>query len=163
MGKSNDSKRFNVILFLCILIPILAGVSSMLVYMFGSGIKNPLKAFKDLFSVSVNTPTPIFWAWFIMYPLMGFVCYQIVNQKDRKRTAALFVYVLQLVFNVLWMPMMFEGWFMIGAIWLFVLVCLIAILIMFTWKIRKGAALLLLPYLVLCLVALFFNGHIALD
>ncbi len=163
MGKSNDSKRFNLILFLCILIPILAGVSSMLVYMFGSGTKDPLKAFKDLFSVSVNSPTPIFWAWFIMYPLMGFVCYQIVNQKDRKRTAALFVYVLQLVFNVLWMPMMFEGWFMIGAIWLFVLVCLIAILIMFTWKIRKGAALLLLPYLVLCLVALFFNGHIALD
>jgi tryptophan-rich sensory protein len=98
-----------------------------------------------------------------MYPLMGYVCYRIVNQKDRKRTAALSIYVLQLVFNVLWMPMMFEGWFMISAIWLFVLVCLIAILIMFTWKIRKGAALLLLPYLVLCLIALFFNGHIALE
>lgn len=163
MGKSNDSKRFNLLLCLCILIPILAGVSSLLVYMFGSGIKNPYESFKNLFSVSYNSPTPIFWAWFIMYPLMGYVCYRIVNQKDRKRTAALSIYVLQLVFNVLWMPMVFEGWFMISAIWLFVLVCLIAILIMFTWKIRKGAALLLLPYLVLCLIALFFNGHIALD
>ena len=161
MGKSKDSKKFNLILVLCILIPILAGVSSILVSMAGSGKRNPLKAFTELFSDSFSSANLIFWIWLLMYPLMGLVCYQIVKKKERKRSAALSVYVLQLVFNVLWIPMLFEGWYVIAMIWLFVLVGLVAILTAFTWKIKKGAALLLFPYLVLCLVALFINGLIA--
>ena len=153
MGKTKDSKKFNLILVLCLLIPLAVGGASAFVSLDG------IKAFGDLKKPPLTPPGWMFIVvWTALYLLMGAACYMIVKDKLHKRAAVLSIYVLQLVFNGIWCPMFFgQGWYWISAIWLIVLVGLVAILVMMVWRIRKGAALLLLPYLVWSVFALYLN------
>ncbi|MBO7514893.1 MAG: tryptophan-rich sensory protein [Lachnospiraceae bacterium] len=159
MGKSKDSKGFNLFLAVCILLPTILGIASVFLAM--GGFKNPISFTKDIFSSAFSGIGGLILLWWLTYPLMGLSFYIVVKEKEKRHAATLAIFILQLVFNFFWFPMLGEGWFLIAAIWLFVLTGLVAILVVFTWKIKKRAALLLLPYLVLCLLFLFFNGHIA--
>ncbi|MBR6364695.1 MAG: tryptophan-rich sensory protein [Lachnospiraceae bacterium] len=153
MGKTKDSKKFDLILVLCLLIPLAIGGASAFVSLDG------FKTFGDLKKPPF---TPEGWmfivVWSVLYLLMGAVCYMIVKDKVHKRAGVLTIYVLQLIFNGIWCPLFFgQGWYWISAVWLIVLVGLIAILVMMVWRIRKGAALLLLPYLIWSVFSLYLN------
>ena len=153
MGKTKDSKSFNLILVLCLLIPLAVGGASAFVSLDG------IKAFGDLKKPPLTPPGWMFIVmWTALYLLMGAACYTIVKDKVHKRAAVLSIYVLQLIFNGIWCPLFFgQGWYWISAIWLIVLVGLIAILVMMVWRIRKGTALILLPYLAWSVFALYLN------
>jgi len=153
MGKSEKSKKFNFTLIICILIPLLIGGISAFIS------RNGFKEFADMKKAPLTPPGWVFIvAWTLLYLMMGAASYLIWKEKDKKRAGALGIYVLQLIFNGLWCPMFFgQGWYWIAAIWLIVLVGLVAILVMFAWKIKRRAAMLLLPYMIWNLFALYLN------
>ncbi len=98
-----------------------------------------------------NPPSWIFApVWTILYALMGLAAWLVydrgVRRADVKR--ALFVFVAQLILNVLWSIMFFGAHQILGA---FVLIVALWILILGTilrfHKISKAGAYLLAPYL----------------
>lgn len=98
-----------------------------------------------------NPPSWIFApVWTTLYALMGLAAWLVydkgVRRADVKR--ALFVFVAQLILNVLWSIMFFGAHQILGA---FVIIVALWILILGTilrfHKISKAAAFLLVPYL----------------
>ena len=93
-------------------------------------------------------------AWTILYALMGVSLAMVIVAADSglRRRAILF-FVAQLVLNLAWSPVFFGA----GAVdWAFLIVLAMAALLIVTialfWRVKRVAALLLLPYLAwLCL------------
>lgn len=93
-------------------------------------------------------------AWTILYALMGLSLAMVIAAADSglRRRAILF-FVAQLALNFAWSPVFFGA----GAVdWAFLIVLAMAALLIVTialfWRVKRVAALLLLPYLAwLCL------------
>lgn len=95
---------------------------------------------------------PAMWfgiVWSILYVLMGIALAMVCAAWGaRGRTAAIVAFVLQLAVNLAWSPVFFglhrikEGLIVIG-----VLDVLVVITIVLFWRVRRVAAVLLLPYL----------------
>ncbi|HIH50154.1 TPA: tryptophan-rich sensory protein [Candidatus Micrarchaeota archaeon] len=108
--------------------------------------------------------TPPSWLfapiWTTLYLLMGISAYLIYESRTRKRGArmALSVFGVQLALNVLWTLAFFGlrstllGFAMIVLLW----IAIAATIIEFV-RIRKDAALLLVPYIVWVTIAAFLN------
>ena len=88
-------------------------------------------------------------AWTILYVLMGLALAMIINARgSRLRGPALVVFAVQMAVNLIWSPLFFGMHQVSGA--LIVLVVLFVLALATTvlfFRIRLGAALLLLPYL----------------
>jgi translocator protein len=87
--------------------------------------------------------------WTALYTLMGVAAWLVWLQRHRRAVgAALGVFLLQLVPNALWSYLFFGLQRMdlaladIGLLWV-----LIAVTVALFWRVRRAAALLLLPYL----------------
>lgn len=85
--------------------------------------------------------------WTVLYCCMAVAAWLVWREERKQRFAALFVYVVQLVLNALW-SWLFFAWH--EGRWAFVEVLVLwgfiaATLVLF-WRIRKAAALLLVPY-----------------
>jgi tryptophan-rich sensory protein len=93
-------------------------------------------------------------AWTILYALMGVSLAMVIAaaDSDLRRRAILF-FTAQLSLNLAWSPVFFGA----GAVdWAFLIVLAMAALLIVTialfWRVKRVAALLLLPYLAwLCL------------
>ncbi len=106
-------------------------------------------------------PPPMWFGivWTILYVLMG-IALAIVCAAwgARGRTAAIVAFALQLAVNLAWSPVFFglhrirEGLIVIG-----VLDVLVLITIVLFWRVRRSAALLLLPYLAWIAFATLLN------
>lgn len=97
--------------------------------------------------------------WTILYALMGFalalVC---ASWGARYRTPAITAFVVQLAINLAWSPIFFGEHEMTLALYTIVLmdVAVVVTIVLF-WKVRRVAALLLLPYLAWILFATALN------
>jgi len=107
--------------------------------------------YAGLIKPAFNPPNWLFGpVWITLYALMGLAAWLVydkgVRRADVKR--ALFVFVAQLILNVLWSIMFFGAHQILGA---FVIIVALWILILGTilrfLKISKAAAYLLVPYL----------------
>jgi len=103
---------------------------------------------------SLNKPvwTPPGWVfapvWTLLYLLMGVAAWLVwLRPKAGTRTAALTLFVIQLVLNAAWTPLFFGaqriGWALVdlSLLWL----ALVATVVLF-WRVRPVAGALLLPY-----------------
>lgn len=103
---------------------------------------------------------PIVWS--ILYLLMGISAYFLSNERKTETSNLLKIYWFQLVLNALW-PLVFwrmeAFWF--AAIIIVALIVMVSTIILGANKINKMSALLLVPYILWLLFALYLNIGIA--
>lgn len=112
--------------------------------------------------------TPDGWvfgvAWTILYAILGVALFLIMHSKTRcSKAGAYWLFVIQMVLNALWTYLFFGLQLPFSA--LLVLVALIGISVwMFIsfLRISRGAAWLVVPYILWLLFALYLNGTIYL-
>ena len=127
-------------------------------------------AFFNSFSIkswylTLNTPSylPPSWAfgvvWPILFLLMGIALFLVWRQpKSSLRNYALFLFGLQLVFNIFWSFMFFTlqcpacGLVWIGILWMLILFNIFAF-----WRISKISGGLLIPYILWVSFAIALN------
>jgi tryptophan-rich sensory protein len=154
------TKRIKIIpLIISIAIPILIG--------FGSAklIPNMSSIYESLVKPPFSIPAIVFpIVWTILYILIGIAAYKvwILKYKNIDVSSATFVYAIQLLLNFLW-TIIFFGFRLYGLAFL-ELILLIAFVLLtikrFYDKAGKGAALLLLPYLIWLIYAGVLNFFI---
>jgi translocator protein len=88
-------------------------------------------------------------AWSVIYVLLGLALAMVINARGSTvRGPALIVFAIQMVLNLAWTPVFFGmhqvDW---ALIIIGVLLALVLLTIVLFWRVRKGAAVLLLPYL----------------
>lgn len=113
-----------------------------------SGDENPW--FVQLVKPEIMPPGWAFpVAWSILYVLLGLALAMVINARGSSvRVPALIVFAIQMAINLAWTPVFFgmhqvvTALIMIGA-----LLALVVLTILLFWRVRKGAALLLVPYL----------------
>lgn len=113
-----------------------------------SGSENPW--FVRLAKPAIMPPDWAFpVAWTIIYVLLGLALAMVINARGaRGRGAALTVFVLQMAINLAWSPVFFGLHQVSVALGMIAaLIVLVALTALLFWRVRKGAALLLLPYL----------------
>jgi len=97
--------------------------------------------------------------WSVLYALMG-LAFALVCAAwgARHRRAATVVFVLQLVLNLAWSPVFFGGHqIALGLCVILGLDLLVIVTVWLFWRVRKVAAVLLLPYLAWILFATVLN------
>jgi tryptophan-rich sensory protein len=120
---------------------------------------------------SLDLPSfiPPSWAfpvvWTILYICLGLALAMLLHARGaRGRGVIVGLFLLQLAINYSWSPVFFGmrqvtlGLVLIGAMML-----LTVVLIIMLWRVRKGAALLLLPYLAWLCVAGALNYRVMVD
>jgi tryptophan-rich sensory protein len=149
--QATDRRRWWKVALVTVPVIVVAGNLSGLLS--NSGFGNPW--FDAVEKPSFMPPGWVFGvAWTILYALMGLSLAMVVAAADSglRRRAILF-FVAQLVLNLAWSPVFFGA----GAVdWAFLIVLAMAALLIVTvalfWRVKRVAALLLLPYLAwLCL------------
>lgn len=97
--------------------------------------------------------------WSILYVMMGIALTLVVTARGAPgRGAAIGAFLVQFALNLCWSPLFFAMHRIEGALWLLVAldVAVLATVVLF-WRVRRGAALLLLPYLAWVLFATVLN------
>jgi len=102
-------------------------------------------------------------AWTILYILLGLVLAMLLHARGaRRRGLAIAVFLLQLLANYLWPPLFFAfhelGW---SLALLAAMIGLTIVLLVLSWRIRRVAALFLLPYLAWLAFAALLTWSIA--
>lgn len=128
--------------------------------------------YADADKVSWNPPSALFGpVWTVLYALMAIAAWLVWRERERRPAEvrrALGRYVLQLVLNAIWTPLFFGLYPVIGvaALWIAVIVIValdVAVLLTMLafWRVRKLAAVLLVPYWAWVLFATTLNVGIA--
>ena len=114
----------------------------------GSGSGNAW--FDALEKPAIMPPGWVFGAaWTTLYILLGFSLALILHARGaRGRGLAMTLFVLQLLLNFAWSPIFFAYHEVGAAFWTIVAMILLSLATAFLfWRIRRAAALLMLPYL----------------
>jgi len=107
--------------------------------------------------------------WTVLYTLMSVAAWLVWREpRTRDRATALAVYIVQLVLNALWTPVFFGLYPIAGPAELWAaLVIIVAIdgMVLVTmlrfWRVRRLAAVLLIPYWAWVLYATTLNAYLA--
>lgn len=101
-------------------------------------------------------------AWTILYITMGLAFAIILHARGAQgRGLAIILFLAQLLLNLIWSPLFFRAHQVDSALTLImVLFVLVALTTLAFWRIRRGAGLLLLPYLAWLAFAGFLNYEI---
>lgn len=101
-------------------------------------------------------------AWTILYVLMGLALAMIIHARGaRGRARAIAAFAVQLAMNLAWSPLFFRGHQVTAAFILIVaLIVAVAVTIWLFGRVRRSAALLLLPYLAWLFFAATLNFSI---
>ncbi len=106
-------------------------------------------------------PPPVWFGivWSILYVMLGFALALVCAAWGaRGRTAAIALFLVQLAVNLAWTPVFFGQYQITAALILIaVLDVLVIITIALVWRVRKLAAVLMLPYLAWILFATVLN------
>lgn len=120
--------------------------------------------------VSWSPPNAIFGpVWTVLYALMSVAAWLVWREKERTDVRRpLTLYVIQLALNAVWTPIFFGLYPFVGvaALWVGVVVIVaidVAVLLTMLafWRVRKVAAVLLIPYWAWVLFATTLNVGIA--
>lgn len=143
------------LLFLCIALPLLVGITA------GLLTRDSMSTFSMLNKPPLSPPAILFpIVWTILYTLMGIASYLVLssgkNQNDI--TTALIVYLLQLSINFFW-PIFFFNleWYLFAFFWLILLWILIRKTIQLFYPLSKTAAYLMIPYFLWVTFAGYLN------
>lgn len=106
-------------------------------------------------------PAPMWFSivWSILYVMIGtavaLVC---AAWGARGRTAALILFALHFLLNLAWHPVFFGGYQLTGGLYLLgaIILSLLVVIALF-YRVRKLAAVLLIPYLLWVCFATFLN------
>lgn len=147
MNKINFKKviiAFSVV----IIVWLLSGILTM----------NSMEVYEELNKPFLNPPGYVFAiVWPILYLMMGLSFYFIIN-TDKDNKDAINSFILQLLFNFFWPILFFKfDFYLFSSAWLLILVVLIGVTIYKFYKINKLSAILLIPYLIWCIFALYLN------
>ena len=136
----------------CVLLGFLSG------YLFQSGPENPW--FAILEKPAIYPPPSLFGiVWTILYVMMGFALAMVCAAWGAKgRTLAIVLFAVQFALNLAWTPVFFGAQEIGGALIVIAALdlALIATIAAF-WRVRRLAAVLLLPYLAWALFATLLN------
>ena len=103
--------------------------------------------------------------WFILYVLMGVASYLVINSEasSQRKKRALKLYGAQLVLNFLW-PILFFGMEAFGLALVCALLLFLAVILCYVLfaHISQTAGLLLLPYIIWLLFAVYLNMGVLL-
>ncbi len=106
-------------------------------------------------------PPPVWFGivWSILYIMLGFALALVCAAWGaRGRSAAITLFLIQLAVNMAWSPVFFgQHQITAGLIIIAVLDVLVIITIALCWRVRKLAAVLMLPYLAWILFATVLN------
>ncbi len=120
--------------------------------------------------VSWSPPNAIFGpVWTVLYALMSVAAWLVWREKERTDVRRpLTLYVIQLVLNAVWTPIFFGLYPFLGvaALWIgAVVIVAIDVVVLLTmlafWRVRRAAAVLLIPYWAWVLFATTLNVGIA--
>lgn len=103
-------------------------------------------------------------AWTLLYLMMGAASWRIyrLSYSQQERGEALKLYAIQLIVNVLWPLLFFRfGLYWASAVWLALLIALVALTLVRFKRLDDLAGLLLIPYLLWCVFALYLNIGVA--
>lgn len=114
------------------------------------------------YSALLQPPMPPEWlfpvVWTILYILMGVSAYLVYECDAEEKYIGLAVYVLQLIFNFLWLIIFFNIRNLLFAfVWLVFLWILVLAMTISFYKINKTAGLLQIPYLLWVTFAGYLN------
>lgn len=143
------------LLFLCITLPLLVGITASLF------TRNSMNLFSLLNKPPLAPPGFLFpIVWTILYTLMGIASYLVLssgkNQDDI--TTALIVYLLQLAINFFWSIFFFNlEWYLFAFFWLILLWIFIKKTIQLFYPLSKTAAYLMIPYFLWVTFAGYLN------
>jgi tryptophan-rich sensory protein len=124
----------------------------------GSGAEDPW--FVQLVKPAIFPPPATFGiVWPLLYALMGFAMALVCAAwGSHYRLPAILAFVVQLLFNLAWSPVFFGAHeITFGLAVIAVLDVALIVTIVLFWKVRRLAALLLLPYLAWILFATVLN------
>lgn len=121
-----------------------------------------MEKYKEMYRPPLSPPGWVFpIAWLILYTLMGIAAYRIYMKNPKAESLKL--YLIQLAVNFLWPIIFFNlGWQLFAAAWILLLWYLVFVLIKEFARIDRGAAKLLIPYLIWLTFAAYLNIVIAL-
>lgn len=149
-------KKHSIVkLIIAILIPLAVGGLSTLL---AGGTKGD-----NFVSPPLSPPDWVFpVVWNILYIMLGVASYLIWKESEYKWNDALKSYVYQLIVNFTWPIVFFRfEYYTAAVIVLGVLILLVIANIIEFYKLNKTAGLLLVPYLLWCLFALYLNIGVA--
>jgi translocator protein len=116
--------------------------------------------FQALDKPSIFPPPGVFGVvWPILYVVMGFAAAMVCAAwGSRYRLPAILAFALQLLINLSWTPVFFgEHEITLGLYIILLLDVALLVTIVLFWKVRRAAALLLVPYLAWILFATVLN------
>lgn len=117
------------------------------------------KAYSALLQPPLAPPGWLFpVVWTILYILMGVSAYLVYECDTEEKYIGLAVYVLQLIFNFLWLIIFFNIRNLLFAfVWLVFLWVLVLAMAISFYKVNKTAGLLQIPYLLWVTFAGYLN------
>lgn len=113
-----------------------------------------------------STLTPPGWVfsvvWSILYAFLAIIGFRLWQNRSRPQIKmVLNLYLVQLIMNWVWTPLFFQlHWIRFSFLWIVVMICLNALIILKIKNIEKGIALLLTPYFLWLIFASYLNGMI---
>ena len=121
-----------------------------------------MEKYQEMYRPPLSPPGWVFpIVWLILYTLMGIAAYRIYMKNPKAESLKL--YLIQLAVNFLWPIIFFNlGWQLFAAAWILLLWYLVFVLIKEFARIDRGAAKLLIPYLIWLSFAAYLNIVIAL-
>ena len=121
-----------------------------------------MEQYQEMYRLPSSPPGWVFpIVWLILYTLMGIAAYRIYMKNPKAESLKL--YLIQLAVNFLWPIIFFNlGWQLFAAAWILLLWYLVFVLIKEFARIDRGAAKLLIPYLIWLTFAAYLNIVIAL-
>jgi tryptophan-rich sensory protein len=145
-SKSQLRMSFTRIALVCV--PLVIFLGFLAGSLAGSGEEN--RWFAMLQKPALQPPGWLFGvAWSILYAIQGFALALIIDARGaRGRTVAICLFAFQLTLNLAWSPTFFMMHQVSAALILIVMIFVAAALTTFAFaRVRKTAALLMLPYL----------------
>jgi len=158
MIASTGQLRAGYIRWALVLVPGIILLGMLAGQLGGSATGNPW--FASLVKPAVYPPAAVFpLAWTILYGLMGFALAVVITAVGAPgRKPAIIAFLVQLALNLAWSPLFFGQHQITAALFLIVILDVMVILtIVLFWRVRKLAAILLLPYIAWLLFASYLN------
>ena len=145
---SKAQLRMSLLRYALVTVPLVLLLGTISGSLAGAGDGN--RWFDALAKPALMPPSWVFGAaWTVLYILLGLALAMLLHARGaRWREAAIALFLVQLALNYAWSPLFFAfhqiGWALalLGA-----MIALTVALIVLAWRIRKLAALLILPYL----------------